>query len=360
MSACIDPIAFESTWPETLIVVEGFITDAEGPYTVEITRGISVDVDRIKSVGVAEAKVTLISDEGDTENFTETSPGVYKTGGAIRGKIGHSYHISLEMPDGAKFESEPEVIRRSGEVKEVRVEFEHRTTIKEFGEFNADVFNIYADGDAIPSTGGEPSFVRWRYAGTYKVETHPERHVTFLQQSAYMTPLPCSGYVVEPALGGGKLVKKTECTCCICYCKNYESEPQISDTNTVKSGQFRNVKVGEIPINPATFFDKFMVEVEQMQISKPAFEFFTIMRNQKLGASNLFQPPPGQLRGNIYSVNGSYPVIGLFWGAAVHKKTIFVLKSDLPYPQPPIDEKTTSCFEAFANASSDKPANWDE
>jgi hypothetical protein len=359
MTACIDPISFDSPPPADLIIVDGSITDQPGPYKVKVTRGIGLDADSVKILGVHGVKIQLISDEGEVEDLTEDSLGIYSTKGLIRGKIGHRYHITLEMPDGATFKSEPEVIRPSGEIADIRVEYEYRTVTKPFGVFPADVFNIFVDGNTVTSED-DPSFIRWRYTGTYKVETNPEFHVTFLQVSSYMTPLPCSGYIVVPALGGGKLEKVGECTCCVCWCQLYETEPQLSDTQAVTAGQFRNVKVGEVPVNNSTFHDKYMVEVEQMAISKEAFDFFKLIRNQKLGASNLFQPPPGVLRGNVRVVNSSYEVVGLFWAASVYKKEVFVHKTDLPYPQPPIDQKTTSCFTAFRNASVIKPENWDE
>jgi len=359
LSACVDPINFDAQPPQQVIIVDGLITDQPGPYIISITGAVALDVDTTVSTPIRGVKITLHSDEDESEDVKETGPGIYKTSGLIRGKIGHSYYITFEMPDGSTFESVPEMIRTSGEVTDIRIQYEARTIKRATGNLPADVFNVFADGAAVPGEDGS-SHVRWRFTGTYAVLTYPEFHSIFSQVSRYLDPLPCSGYEVEPALGGGKLVQKRPCTCCVCWCTQYEAKPQVTDTELVSDGQFRNVKVGEVPITRATFHDKYRVTVEQMTVSRDAFDFFKIIKNQKDGVSNLFQPPAGKLRGNVKQVNASYPIIGLFWAASIHSRDLFIHREDVPYGVAPIDEIKQSCLGTYPNATTTKPANWDE
>jgi hypothetical protein len=126
----------------------------------------------------------------------------------------------------------------------------------------------------------------------------------------------------------------------------------------VSNGQFRNVKVGEAPITRMTFLEKYHVAIEQMTITKNAFEFLKIIRNQKANTANLFQPPPGRLVGNIKPVNASYNVVGLFSAASVTRDAIFISKDDLPYKLPR-DTVPLPCT-AYPNSSTVKPGFWDE
>lgn len=359
VGACVDPIAFDSQAPAGIIILDGSITTDEGPYTITMTSGLALDLDSTASAPVTGASIVLHSDKDQDEPFVESKPGVYQTGGVIKGTIGNTYYISMTMPDGATFESQPETIMPSGHVEKINYRFEARTVEKSFGKVPADVFNVFVDATAPASETGKTSFVRWRFTGSYVVETHPELHVRWLQGMSYfLDPFPCSGWVVDPALGGGKLRQAEECQCCRCWITQHEPSPKLSDNELVEGGQYRNLKVGEVPISRRTFFEKYKVTVDQMTISQNAFDFLKVIRAQKDGSSNLFQPPPGKIVGNIKAVNATYQIVGLFWGASINTESIYISKTDLPYILAQ-DVVTFPCT-YYGNSTNVKPADWDE
>jgi len=359
LNACVEQIYFDIPPAEFQTVVEGMISDAPGPYTVFVSKGISLDADSSYRAPLSNVKVTLFDDEGNSEDFTETTPGVYKSAGIMEGRVGHSYVLRLETAEGKRFESEPERINPVGEISDIRFEFEARTVVEPFGEVNADVFNIYVDADA---GNGAENYIRWKFTGTYKVITYPELHYTWNPPyTPYKDPWPCSGYILVggPIGSGGLLEKVGECTCCTCWVSQYETEPQLSDEQLVSGGQFKNIKVGEVPITNATFHEKYLVQVEQMSLSRSAFEFFKLVRSQKEGASSLFQPPSGEIRGNIKAMNSNDAVIGIFWATSSRTSSRFIYPSDVPYPVTTIDYLTLPCYDFYSNATSTKPAAWE-
>lgn len=351
LSACIDPIYFDTPPPGVLTVVEGMISDEPGPYVVKVSNAVALDADSVYRPPVEHAKITLYDDEENSEAFTEISPGVYSTGGVIQGVVGHSYHIEIETADGTIFRSEADQLFPGGEVSDIRYEYEARTVHQPYGDLSADVFKIFIDASAEGQR-----YVRWRFNGTYKVVTEPEHHQIWLQGFILKDPPPCSGYVVAPAVGGGRLEKVAECTCCTCWISQFESQPHVSDDQLVSDGQFRDIKVGEVPINLFTFFDKYRVEVEQMSLSRPAYEFFKLVQSQKEQASNVFQPPSGEIRGNMHNVSSDAPVVGIFYAASVSRKAIFIPKSALPYKIPPLNY-TDACTK-LANSTNVEPEGW--
>lgn len=359
MVACVDPIYFDAQPPGDIIILEGTITTDPGPYVIKLSKGLRLDSDSTINAPVTDVDIVLHGSNDETEAFTESSPGKYVTAGVIRGVIGGTYYITITMPDGSTFQSEPETILPTGDVEDIYFKYEARTVHKIYGDEAADVFNIYLDA-ASPPIEDQTSFVRWRFTGTYVFETNPEQHTTWLQGEAnlrFKTPWPCSGWVVDPAVGGGVLRQDSECTCCRCWRKQFETIPRLSDTDLVEGGEFRNIKVGEVPITRATFYERYQVSVDQMTISKNAFDFFKIIRTQKEGASNLFQPPPGKVTGNIKPVNSDYQIIGLFWAASVKSKAIYITEDDVPYKLP-TDVIPLPCNEAYSNSSNVKPADW--
>jgi hypothetical protein len=356
LSACVDKINFNVPPAQSLTVVEGMITDAPGPYTIKVSKSLSLTADSSFRDPIEKAKIKLHDDDGNVEDFSEAAPGVYVTGGIIQGRVGHVYYIAIETQDGKIFRSEPDRINPVGEIEQIRYEYEARTAEVNTAEVNADVFNIFVDADG----GSESSsYVRWRFSGTYKVETHPELHYTVTQEGppyAYKSPYPCSGYIVEAALGGGYLRKVGECTCCTCWVNQFESVPTLSDGQLVSNNHYQNVKVGEIPINGLTFTEKYMVQVDQMSMTENAFQFFKLIRKQKENASSLFQPLNGEIKGNIAPVNSTEPVVGIFWAASIRSKYIYILKSDVPYNIAPIGI-AEPCL-TYDNSSMNKPDFW--
>jgi hypothetical protein len=356
MSACVEQISFDVPQVQSLTVVEGTITDDPGPYTVKISRGQSLDSDTSFYDAIQNAAVTLYDDEGNEENFTEISPGVYKTGGVIQGQVGRSYHIRFETADGKIFESAPDKINPVGELEDIRYEFEERSEETDITDKN-DVFKIYVDAKAGTS---DDNYVRWKFKGTYKVLTNPELRKVKIMEFTIMDPLPCSGYRVAPAPNGGILEKFGECTCCTCWVNQFETAPQLSDEQFISGNQFSNIKVGEVPINSSTFYDKYLVEVEQMSLSRKSFEFFKLIRAQKEGAASLFQPASGEIRGNVSAVNSSNEtVVGLFWATSVKRKSLYIHRSEVPYVLPPIVFVTEACTSYYPHSSTTEPAVWE-
>lgn len=358
-SGCIQRIDFDSPPADLYLVVEGQITDQSPPYEVRLSRGLDLDDDIDDIQMLSSAEIVLYDDQGASETLVEVEDGVYETMGVIQGTIGRSYHIEIETGDGRRYETVPEELKPVGQVEEIRFEYEARTSEEEFGDVAADVFNIYVDADA-----GEQSldqFVRWKFSGTYQVTTNPELNFFWAQgglvdKIKIPDPHPCSGYIaIWP---GGSLSQVDECTCCTCYPRQFETIPQLSDLELIDDGRFINIKVGEVPINRTTFEDKYLVTIEQLSMTRNAFEFFRLVREQKESASNIFQPVFGEITGNVVPVNTDIPAIGIFYASASSKKSRFIYRSDVPYNVVLKNTVTDDCRLAYEFSTTDIPVEW--
>jgi len=227
---CVEPIEFDVPSAQSLIIVEGSITNEDVPYQVKISRAIPVTADSLIRPPVEKAKVTLFDDKDNSEDLKEISPGIYETGGVMKGEIGRSYHIRVETEDGKVFESEPDLMKPVGNVQDIRYEYEERLEEEFFGVVRKDVFNIFIDSDAGPGLG---NYVRWRYRGTHRIVTNPERREIIFawSDSALKAPRPCSGFVTAGTKSGvgTRLVQVAPCTCCECWISEPEKSPQLSD-----------------------------------------------------------------------------------------------------------------------------------
>ncbi len=353
MTACVQRIDFETPPARSIVVIEGLISDEPGPYMVQVTRALPMNADTSLRVPVLGAEVFLHDESGAEEQMVAYTPGYYRSFGIIRGQVGHRYYVTVKVGN-TTFQSAPDELTPVGEIQQIRTEFEKRFSKQSFGEVQADVFNVFIDADA----GAGNRYVRWKFTGTYKAMTNPELRVLKIAEFTLKAPLECSGFTVEPGGGGGVLTQMRDCTCCVCWAHHYEDMPHLSDDERVSDGKYLNVKVGEVPINGATFFDKYLIEVDQMSLTRTSYEFFNQIRAQRQSATNIFQPAYGAIRGNITSDSQNQQATGLFYATAIRRKYLFMRPEDVPYVVPPIFFVTDSCTTYYRNSTTIQPSTW--
>jgi hypothetical protein len=359
MSACIDPFTLKSQ-SENVMVVEGMITDQRGPYTVRLSYGNDLS-DPLREVhGVNNASVEIIDVSGPSARLTEKSPGVFKSDSAgMQGVVGHSYFLRITLSDGTVVESAVEKLIPVGEIK--RVYYEFKQVVNGYDEANG--FNIYVDAEVLPEQNG---LVRWRTEGTWKVETSPWLKLRYDSVLAgVIVPIPdppvCSGYVWavprRKLTGIAILYKIDECKCCTCWVSEYDKEPIVSnDLFDTKSTARRFLTF--IPASRRLFSNKYHLQVDQMSLSPPLYNFWKTVQKQRATSSDLFQTPGARTTGNVNVQNGNIRVVGYFAASSVRTVSFFLDRRDVPYTLPAIDTIPESCLISFKNSTTTQPSFW--
>src|SRR6478609_10816652 len=230
-----------------MLVVDGLFTNEPGPYTIKLTRAISVTSTFPLGVPASARRVTLFDNHGRSEILREKPVGTYQTrADGMQGIVGNEYHIRIETIGGEIFESIPDKINPVGEVDSIYYQFEAfqpPTSPTEYG------YRIYVDAHGLAS---ESEYIRWRFSGTFVANTEPKYFICPKPGCEYC-PLPCSGAEI-----GGQ-----GCTCCRCWVTQYEDKPTLNDNQIVSHGKYTKVEVGFVPVTYYTFMEKYRVQVEQ-------------------------------------------------------------------------------------------------
>ncbi|MCE2893838.1 MAG: DUF4249 domain-containing protein [Flammeovirgaceae bacterium] len=361
LDSCVERFEFSGAQGKPVeIVVDGVITDEPGPYTVKLSRTIQVG-STIGGLTISNAKITVFSDEGESEIMGETSlSGTYKTSATgIRGVVGREYWIKIELPDGRVFESLPDKMDPTGQIDSVYYQFE--TSVAQNGSKSYG-FRIFLDSRI---TRKENSFTRWRFDGVYGVKTLPELNpVPGPSADLCATlPLPCSGYAKND---NGKLIAIGKCTCCDCWANQFEKKPTVIDNRS--ASEIKGLQVGFVPVNYYTFQDKYRVTVTQMSLSEKAYQYWLTFKEQKEGATSLFQPPYGKTESNLFKPSTSGKVVGIFHASAIVKRKIFIKKeTNNAYllAEVPLNcdgrfgPAGQSCLFTFPGSTNQKPDDWD-
>lgn len=378
VGACIDRIDIPA--PTTLpadLVVDGLITDAPGPYTVKLTRGIHLDDSQFDGDPLHAKKVTLFDHLGNSEVMQETKTGVYKTKpDGIRGVVGGEYFVRIETVDGHIYESIPDKINPVGSFDTLYYEFEQK---KDRDGFDQQGYRIYVDA-AIPSY--DSSFVRWRFTGTYVVETMPQYHaVGGPSGECVYAPLLCSGwasvngelkegYAFNPITYKYEYVIGLKCTCCRCWITPKEHDPIVKSAYEHAEGRFNRMEVGYVPVDYYTFFEKYQVKVSQLSMTRHTYDFWLNISQQKQAINSLFQPVTGKVQTNFTENGNPTTVQGIFQASAIRTRILYldqnthkvVLTPPKDCARPPREGPMgQSCLLGFPGtfATTEQPEDWE-
>ncbi len=94
-SACEEVIELDLNEANSMIKIEGVVTDQRGPYQVEISRSVGFYEDN-DFPPVSGAFVAISDSEGHRDTLVEIRPGIYQTK-TLRGMLGNSYTLEVEV-----------------------------------------------------------------------------------------------------------------------------------------------------------------------------------------------------------------------------------------------------------------------
>lgn len=338
---CVDKVNLSIPANELPFIIEGFVTDQAGPDTVKISKAFPVDGIYYSRVGVDGANLTIIDDAGNNDGLTDIGNGFYVTNTLV-GTIGRTYILRGTLPDGTSIESTAERMAPAGNLDSIFYEYavvENTSTgVSEPG------FNVYVNSTLGPSSSRR---MRWKFNGTYKLVTDPSLF-RFPDPFCTLPPLECPLITLPCAEG---------CACCVCYASERETIPIVSDTRTAGPTSINRTFIRFIPINNYTFNDRYRVEVTQMEVSQPVYDFYFDLKRQISNAGSLFQPPFFELNGNVKAMSGGGKVIGVFSAAALTKRSIYINKSAVPFEL--VSEAIVGdCRSVVDNSSTTVPPFW--
>jgi hypothetical protein len=362
--SCIEPFAV--TLPENrgYVVIDGLITDQPGPYTIRLFRPSSLD-DQLTSVEwIPNASLTIHDDLNNSVTLTERAAGNYETDSNFRGIVGRTYTLQVSISDAEQYESVPQKLLPVGEIGKVYYEFiqVEDSTMANVATEPKSGFHIYLDGDLAP---GQNKLARWRTIGTYELLAYPinrkkggNGHDTADNLNpATMPPDPplCSGVSLVPfvhTIG--------PCTCCLCWPSIYDKTPILSEAKMLNDNHVERLKVAFVPARKDFFREKYYFQVDQMSITREAFDYWKNIQKQSGTGNDLFQTPAAKTLGNMMAVGDTQtPMLGLFGVSSIRSVSFYINRSEVPYHlwDPPRFEDSCLKFPVKFNTN-EKPAYW--
>lgn len=326
-AACVDPYAVQILSTKSYLFVEGSVTNAEkqSPITIirtdptatfrslEFSNTIIADI-KNKNIAVAKANVTVIENENNVIQLTETSAGVYDFPKGFRGKVENFYQLRIETADGEVYVSNDEIMPEVPPIKKIYASYNEKGIRQPnfYGERIA-TDDIYIDFD---DPAGQKNFYTWQW-----IQYESQLYCASCKSGRY--------YLEETASGGvdGSCIEDTRLNVNTyydylcegnCYEIFYGSNIDIlSDVYTNGKSQIAKL-VAQVPVyqrNPA------LVVIEQRSLTPNAFRYLKLIQDQSVSTGTLVDTPPAPIRSNIVNQSNSGElVLGFFTASAIAEK----------------------------------------
>jgi hypothetical protein len=298
---CIDPYVPKLKGLESLLVIDGLITDANTSYTVKLSK--TFQAQNSIPEGVSDAIVSISDDAENTYYLINKGGGVYKTDSlAFAGTIGRTYVLHVLTHDGEEFESDPCLMQSVPEIDSIY--FARDQHIVNNGTQTQDGVSIYLDS----KQGDNNKYYRWAFDETWKFKVpDPKKYDMNLADS---TLVP----VAE--------VKQ------FCWKDNKSADILV---RAIYAGETTQITKQPIFFIATDQSDRLLVQysilVSQYSISKNEYEFWNNLKQVNESGGDIFAKQPFTVISNIRNVNNpAQRVLGYFQVSAVKQK-----RKDIPF-----------------------------
>lgn len=295
--ACLDPIMFEASQNENLLVIDGQLNTSDEDQLVRLSRTVEFGDKYLDPV--EGARMTL-HDNTTSDPYEEVEPGIYRL---LSDRVdivpGNSYHIEIQLSDGSMYQSVPAEMPAVQRADSAYFRIESGLVTTRVGsELEQRIVQIYVDSDII-SLEEDAVFLRW-YVDEY-----------------YSFSEPFCGGLHQP---------KT------CYVP-VPGNPQdftLFTTRDLALQRIEGLRVATKSMFPEVEFRGLhYFNVYQIAIDKNAYEYWEKVEEAVSQEGTVFDRPPARIRGNVFNADDNVEVVlGYFEVANTHIVRAGMLPSD--------------------------------
>ena len=316
---CIDPYLPKLSSYESVLVVDGLLTDENKPDQFLLTR--TVQSNDSTPERVSDAVLTITDESGNSTGLLNLGGGIYETDTSeFRGETGRTYTLHIIDKDDNEYISDPCTMLPVPGIDSLYFQKDEEF-VNNQSELDKGI-RLYLDG-----AGGDDvsTDIRWEVEETWEYRLPSPRKYNYYKSDSII-PL--------------KEVKE-ECW------RSYDSEDiLIHSMISVQGGSIMGVPlVFRATDKSDRFLVKYSALVRQYSISGEEYKFWNDLLKVSSSGGDIFDSQPFAVEGNIRSItNPEKKVLGYFKVSAVRQKRIFIEPGqltplDLPvykYPCPSI------------------------
>jgi hypothetical protein len=311
--SCIELVDAEYSYQDNVIFIDAYALTEAGTSTVTISRSRWDDINYSIRL-IPNAKVQLENiDTGLTIDFTTGTTGAYVCPPDFAVEEGEVWKLYIELEDGRKFESEPETVKATIPIDEIKSEYSTELVYNAAQEEFVPGHRISIDWQ---DPAGEENYYLWKY------KTFEPLYVC----KTCVKGIYRNGSCQPPANNFGPEYFDYLCDP-DCWQIKYEEKTIIFEDRLSDGAALKNKEIVLLP-----FYRRpdILIEVQQLSLNESGYNYFKIINDLVSASGGLNAPPAAPLLGNLFNPDDpSEIVLGQFTAAGVSSKFIFIDRSTI-------------------------------
>ena len=307
-ASCIDPYVPNLKNYNSLLVVEGLITNENNSYKIKLCRTTSRE-DSVPDM-VTDASVYITDGDGTKTNLLNCGNGYYKTDStSFTGVIGQKYTLNIRTIDGKEYKSEECSLLPVAGIDTLHYE--------KGEEISGNPEELYTGLKILLNSTdatGMNQYFRWTFEEMWKfilIGAQRYNYVDINDTTFSFESLPD--------------VKD------VCYKKNQSGD---IITNSIIPGGANYINKQEIqfiaPVKSDRLTQEYSILVKQYSISKNEYDFWNNLKIAGEAGGDIFASQPYTVISNVHNVNNiNEKVLGYFEVSAVNQKRMFITAHEL-------------------------------
>jgi hypothetical protein len=301
---CIDPYRPKLTGYDSLLVVDGLITDANSSYTIKLSRTFQ-DQNSIPAA-VSDATLFISDDTGNKSNLKNKGSGIYKTDSLeFKGTIGRTYILHILTHAGEEYASEPCLMQSVPDIDSIY--FEKDNKLVNNGTESQEGIEIYLDSKG----GNNDQYYRWAFEETWKFKVPEPKRYDFDMADSSITAVTN--------------IKE--------YCWKSRKSDEIL-IHSIYTGEDPHILKEPIFFIAADKSDRLLIQysilVSQYSISKNEYDFWNNLKQVNESGGDIFAKQPFTVISNIHNnSNGKERVLGYFQVSSVKQRRKNIIFNDV-------------------------------
>lgn len=293
LDACIETFYPDIDGQESILVVDGMVTDAKGPSLVRLSRTFSYDDH--SHPPEKGAMVIILDGNGMPHYLEEREAGSYYTDTAsFRAGAGGHYQLQIILADGNTYQSDYVTLKKAPPVESFNVRYEQVET-RDRGEVIHGLqfyLNTY-------DPENETRYYRWEWTETWE----------------FTVPMQAPDMADRYH----------------CWKSQASSSILIANTKHLTADRIIDFPLHFVSTESNRLRILYSLLVRQYAISPEAYEFWKTHEDLEENAGTLFDPIPAKVAGNIYNITDpGEQVLGYFEASGLATRRIFVSHDLIP------------------------------
>ena len=290
------------------LIVEGLITDGEGPFSIKLTKAVLFSSDSTSEINyVTGAKLTVNDNENNSVDLIDAGLGTYTLPTGFKAKIGNSYKLHILTTDGNIFESNDQKLLSPQSYDSIHASYgtqgylDKNNVYKKVGGaiIEEDLFQNISNLDSVPVCRFN-SVITLQYIFPLYTPSITDWHwIYFGWESFQLNSI-----------------------------ENITDEKSLSSNSILKNHSlgfmpFDALSYGYVmPLNSDVYY---YLRINQYTMNHDSYLFYKGANKQLAATGKIFDPVTAQLYGNLKCVNNpTKTVLGLFEVSSVTQQAFVV------------------------------------